>query len=111
MKARSELEDCIRLLKIAREEIKNNEGFLVCASISMAVADKYREDFSAASVDRWDKAREYLDSWITLSLDNKVTVRSWLVSQGIRDSSISTDDLRYYRMAWIDNMIEELEKD
>lgn len=110
MKARSELEDCIRLLKIAREEIKNNEGFLVCASISMAVADKYREDFSAASVDRWDKAREYLDSWITLSLDNKVTVRSWLVSQGISSKHIEPQALREYRLRWIDNMIEELRK-
>ena len=107
---RSELDDCISLLKMARERISNNEGFLVCVAISMAIADKYGEDSSAASVDRWGKAQDYLQDWIHSSLHNMVTVRSWLATQGIPSRDIPQHGLRCYRMRWIDNMIEELKK-
>lgn len=108
---RSELDDCINLLEMARDEIRCYATLFVCIAIDNAVAEKYGDDFSEASVDRWDAARSYLQEWITSSLCACITVRSWLGTQGIPSKRIAQDALRDYRLRWIDNMIEELRKD
>lgn len=108
---KSQLNDCINLLEIARGMVQREITMFVCIALDEAIAEKYNEDSSPPSVDRWDAARAYLQSWISSSLQDRITVRSWLITQGIPSRSITPIDLRLYRIRWIDNMIKALERD
>jgi len=91
----------VKILKAARNRIESGEEEFVCLAIlecKLGIFDVF-----------YDKAKYELRKEISERLGTHSTVCTWLKykDRQLWEGLISEDRLKEYRLAWIDNMIEE----
>lgn len=91
----------VKILKAARKQIESEENRYVC----MAIRDCKVGFFSMF----YNGAKYKLRKEIELRLDGCLTVSGWLETQDetLWSELYKLDGCKSYRLAWIDNMIEE----
>ena len=100
----------VDLLTRARGLISSTHAQFVCIALSGAFT-KVASEIGWGDSRVHERAHHILRNWVLGSLGGEETVEGWLCSkQGINKNKFSDRAMRAYRLAWIDNMIEELKK-
>lgn len=96
----------VNILKAAKLLIQADREEFVCLAIKAAVASLYEINFRLRSVDYRQVHKETYDllNLIEDSLGGDGAVDTWL--EDVHGIFALDDDMRIYRLAWLDNMIE-----
>lgn len=88
-------------LKKARKRIKNLEDRYICDALRMRYGDK-----SYVYGSPWNKEAKEIKDEINIAISNVFSIVDWLNLQGFKTGDNYSSEMREYRIAWIDNMIE-----
>lgn len=98
--------EMVKVLRAAKERIEDGRNSFVCTAINEA----------AHELDLSWQTPDSLRRWINQGMGNCSVVENWLSRNhpalGHKLSALGDENEGYreYRLAWIDNMIEELQK-
>lgn len=93
---REQKDQCVRALRAARERIEHNNNHLVCYALEDSREDK--EGLVRKEIHRRLGTHDFVNDWL-------------YKEHGIPWALFTDENMRIYRLRWIDSLIEEYSND